>query len=219
MTTQELAGIAHELKFWQGFVKTERFLKGWVENRVTPELNHKVYDFIHGMLTQAPFRDQVKILDVGSGVVSILNGLVPQKNLTAVDPLGGLYELIFEYKRYGIKPPVPMPAEELAALNESYDIVHISNALDHCQNPALAYLSLGKMVKPGGFLIIQGFENEGNYENWQGFHQWNIELDTQRQMLVLSNKDGMHAEWMGAHLCFRTEFENNKSWFVWIVKK
>lgn len=218
MTTKELNGVAHELKFWAGFVKTERFLKGWVADCVTPELNHKVYDFIHGMLTQSPERDKVKVLDVGSGVVSILNGLVPKKNLTAVDPLGELYEIVFDYGQHGIKSPLPVPAEEMKYLEE-FDIVHISNALDHTQNPKAAFDRLLEATKPGGFLIIQGFENEATYEKWQGFHQWNIYIDGNKDGLAIEGKDGLHAAIRNPYFADVTTFENNKSWFIFIVKK
>ena len=220
MTTQELHGIAHELKFWQGFVKTERFLKGWVGNCVTPELNIKVRDFIAEHLTPGS-----KVLDVGSGVVSILNGLVPKADLTAADPLGGLYEIIFDYKKYGINPPLPVPAEELS-YKEEFDVVHISNAIDHCQNPVAAVDKLRQAVKPGGYLIMQGFENEALYENWQGFHQWNVEIFPNEDrkegqsagFLTITGKDMTHTIANG-HYCQKLFLENNKSWFIWIQKK
>ena len=218
MTTQELHGIAHELKFWQGFVKTDRFIKGWVANCITPELNHQVYDFIHGMLTQSPDRNAVKIMDVGSGVVSILNGLVPQANLTVVDPLGELYELVFDYKKYGIKPPLPIPAEELD-YSDAFDIVHISNALDHCQDPVVSYHHLYNAVKQGGFLIIQGFENEADYEQWKGFHQFNIELQEDSRSLFIQSKGEDPVQISNAHFCKLIPLDNGKSWFIFIVKK
>lgn len=226
MTTLELQGIAHELRFWRDFVKTDRFLKGWVGNCVTPELNHRVYDFIHGMLTQHPDRSSVKVLDVGSGVVSILNGLVPQANLTAVDPLGELYEFVFDYGKYRIKPPIAMPAEEIGADN-LYDIVHISNALDHCQDPMKAYENLFAAVAPGGFLIIQGFENEADYEKWAGFHQWNISLNEcmmntgdqySHNMLRIDGKNDSFII-KQCHYSWRGKLDAGKDWFIFIQQK
>ncbi len=76
MTTLELHGIYHELAFWQQFVKTDRFLNGWVKKVKTPELNQEVADFILSVKNDS-------VLDVGSGVCSLLNGLV---NVTACDP-------------------------------------------------------------------------------------------------------------------------------------
>ena len=46
MTTKELHGIHHELLFWSGFVKTKRFIDGWVGKQKTPELNNFVAEFI-----------------------------------------------------------------------------------------------------------------------------------------------------------------------------
>ena len=87
MTTLELHGIYHELHFWKGFVKTERFLNGWVAKVKTPELNNEVADFIKSVSHES-------VLDVGSGVCSLLNGLV---NVDTCDPLGDLYSLIFDF--------------------------------------------------------------------------------------------------------------------------
>ena len=60
MTTLELHGIYHELSFWKEFVKTKRFLEGWVGKQKTPELNQEVADFILSVPHES-------VLDVGSG--------------------------------------------------------------------------------------------------------------------------------------------------------
>jgi hypothetical protein len=95
MTTDELQAIAHELTFWKGFVQTKRFLDGWVRDVPTPELRSQVHQFIRQHIKKSS-----KVLDVGSGVVSILNGTVSKEHLTAVDPLGDLYKFIFDYAKY-----------------------------------------------------------------------------------------------------------------------
>jgi len=89
--------IEHELNFWKGFVQTERFLVGWCGHHKTPELREQVADFI----LSVPHH---KVLDVGSGVVSILNGLIPKENITTADPLGDHYKTIFDYQSHGMKP-------------------------------------------------------------------------------------------------------------------
>jgi len=211
--------IEHELNFWKGFVQTERFLVGWCGHHKTPELREQVADFI----LSVPHH---KVLDVGSGVVSILNGLIPKENITTADPLGDHYKTIFDYQSHGIEAPLAYRAEEIPFENE-FDIVHISNALDHSQDPQAAFAALLKAVKPGGYLIVQGFENEGKFENWQGFHQWNIELcdpnyrvDMPGYFLNLANKHG--EEYILSSTPENTslyELENGKTWFVWIEKK
>ena len=206
MTTLELHGIYHELAFWKEFVKTDRFLKGWVGRVKTPELNQEVADFIKSVPHET-------VLDVGSGVCSILNGLV---NVTPCDPLGDLYKLVFDFERHKLKAPLPYPAEELTFKNE-FDIVHISNALDHCQNPGDALDRLIEAVKPGGYLIVQGFCNEAEHENWQGFHQFNLDL-TESGILRIKGKVGELATLFTAHMYKKIDI-GNKQWFYWIVKK
>ena len=206
MTTLELHGIYHELAFWQQFVKTDRFLSGWVKKVKTPELNQEVADFILSVKNDS-------VLDVGSGVCSLLNGLV---NVTACDPLGDLYRLIFDYERHKLTPPLAIPAEYLKYSNE-FDIVHISNALDHCQNPGDALDRLIEAVKPGGYLIVQGFCNEAENENWQGFHQFNLDL-TESGILRIKGKVGELATLFTTHMYKKIDI-GNKQWFYWIVKK
>ncbi len=203
MNKNELSAIYHELNFWKSFVKTDRFLKGWVAPGKTPELHQETADFILSVPHET-------VLDVGSGVVSILNGLVPVK---AVDPLGDLYSLIYDYK-YPNQKPQAIPAEEIDFINE-YDIVHISNALDHCQNPYLVYKNLLRAVKPEGYLIVQGFENEATFENWQGFHQWNLRIEN--NILVIDGKERTERI-TGCHKVFEKTLDNKK-WFIWIAKK
>lgn len=206
MTTTELHGIYHELAFWQQFVKTDRFLKGWVKKVKTPELHQEVADFIKSV-------QHDKVLDVGSGVVSILNGLV---EVQAADPLGDLYRLIFDYKAHKIKKPLAIPAEELNFV-ECYDIVHISNALDHSQDPIKALEKLMQATKQGGYLIVQGFVNEALHEGWAGFHQWNIDIDEAGLMHVASKESKTIVAW--PPFKFKVMDVNDRKWFYWIIKK
>ena len=91
-----IQGTQQELDFWKGFVKTERFLNGWVAKRKTPELNEFVAHFIQQ-------HDHAKILDCGSGVVSILNGLCDDAELVATDLLAEQYAKIFQIIFYLMK--------------------------------------------------------------------------------------------------------------------
>lgn len=213
MNQKELSAIYHELNFWRGFVQTKRFIEGWVANIPTPELQSKVHLFIKEHLPKAG-----KVMDVGSGVVSILNGSVPKKNLLAVDPLGELYQLVFDYKKNGIEPPLAIPCEHLRYKNE-FDIVHMSNALDHTQNPEIAFEKLLAAVKPGGHLIIQGFENEADFENWQGFHQNNLYVNGNHIHVESKIEDLRLTGAFDVISCDVVKFENDKNWFIWTARK
>jgi len=198
-----IQAIAHELKFWKEFVKTPRFLNGWVKNIKTPELHEPVVKYVKGK----------KVLDLGSGVVSILNGTVT--DLTPCDPLGELYECIFDYNKYKLPPPLPIPAEDLNFKNE-FDVVHISNALDHSQNPRKAFEKMIQASKE--YVIVQGFENEAIYENWQGFHQWNMTLDDH---LKISGKDGvnLNSQDFNIDIVLKEVITlENKNWIIAIFK-
>jgi len=201
-----MEGIEHELKFWTNFVQTDRFLTGWVGPGKTPELNQDVADFILSVPHE-------KVLDVGSGVVSILNGLV---NVTAADPLSAYYRDIFDYEKHGLRPPLKLGVENLI-MEDAYDIVHISNALDHSQDPVTGYYRLLAAVKPGGYLIVQGFENEGEYEKYSGMHQWNLSIENNQ--LVIKDKNGEVERFSGPHFAKTVKLDSGKDWFIWIVKK
>ena len=201
--------MEHEINFWREFVKTDRFLKGWCSNEKTPELNDIVYNFLKE-------RPEANVLDVGSGVVSLLHGTVPSDKLTAYDPLAIEYRAIFDYK--GIKKPLAVMAESMVDRGR-YDIVHISNAIDHTQDPLKAYDNLFRAVKPGGFLIVQGFVNEGTHENWSGFHQWDIDIDN-RNYLTLE-KDGLVSV-IAKKPYFATKIHIEmlgREWLIWIAQK
>lgn len=208
--TETIKQVAEELKFWQGFVKTERFLEGWCADIRTPELRDSIYNFVK----QHP---KAKVLDVGAGACSILNGTVPNALLTASDPLAPLYELIFPYHKYPFSAPKPYAVEDLP-YEDTFDIVHISNALDHCQNPEAALQSMFRAAKPGGWVVVCGFENESNAQGHQGMHQWNIELGSDGILEVTHGTTKVvNCAELGTVL-ERTPF-NDRHWMAWAAQK
>lgn len=212
MNNNPLPGQEHELEFWKGFVTSDRFLNGWLPDDVkTPDLVQEVADFFLA-------RPDAEVLDCGSGVVSILRGTVKAKRLTMADPLSPLYEQVFDYKKYGIAPPNPTACEHIRYKDE-FDIVHISNALDHTQDPKLAYENLRRAVKPGGYLIVQGFVNEATHEGWAGMHQFNI--DIVNHSLQIQNKQGGKFIVYGrdTDTAKKIRLETGREWFIFIQKK
>jgi hypothetical protein len=58
--------------------------------------------------------------------------MVSVKDLDAADPLANEYQQIFDYEKQRLIPPLAFAGEEVgAALYEQYDVVHMSNAIDH----------------------------------------------------------------------------------------
>lgn len=216
LTRRLMDGIAHELTFWKGFVQTPRFVDGWVADIKTPELKDAIYLWFK----QLPNFENLKVLDVGSGAVSLLNGTFSKANITTVDPLGSLYPLIFDYPKYDIKPPIGCGGEEMDFEN-SFDVVHMSNAIDHSQNPAACFNKLMRAARPGGYVALQGFEDEAIGENWEGFHQWNFKMNPDTGDVSYSGRDGQVVGLVGDQVfkLYLPAPEIGRAWFISIWRK
>ena len=209
MRQSEINAIAHELEFWARFVKSGRFINNWINGDVNPEPTPAgIADLIR------PYKDGIA-LDIGSGVTSVLRGRFAK--VVAVDPLAPLYEVVFDYELHGLMPAIGCTGEEL--LNhfdtDTFDVVHISNALDHCQDPVKVMKNMWQLVRHGGLVIVQGFINEGEKENYQGFHQWNI--SGSNKGMLIKDKKGRGREFKGDYIEY--ELPTKKIWFVFTRKK
>lgn len=222
MTTKELQGIAHELNFWMRFTKEDRFIDGWVDtDHPTPELHIVAMQIMLAIrqekLLAGPGAS--KVLDVGSGVTSLLNGFIHKENLTATDPLASLYKLIFDYERFSLIPPQTVPAEELTqhGFANKFDLVHCSNALDHTQEPSYALEEMMDCCVPGGRVMIQGFENEGDHEHYQGFHQWNINMVAPATLFIQGGTGVITGTFDGdPQYCRILPIPSQKrNWYIW----
>lgn len=179
----EKQGFDHELDFWSKFVKTERFKNNWISDTPNPELRPESYDLI---ISEIQGKKTAKVLDIGSGVVSILRGTVSDKNLTTCDPLADKYATIFKYDEHGLKQPIQAYGEALPFKDNSFNVVHICNALDHTQAPEEVISEMERVCKKGGLILISGFTNEGEHEKYRGLHQWNIKLDVHGHIAALT---------------------------------
>lgn len=218
MKATDIQTLAHELKFWSEFVKSERFLLGWMSKKRTPEFREDVHDFIKSV-------NHDNILDVGSGVLSLLYGSFRGKNLIACDPLGPLYECIFDYLGNGLVPCIPFSGEELP-YKETFDVVHCSNAIDHAEWPNDVFENMFKACKKGGYVIIQGFENEADHEKGKGFHQYNLTLlNHWLRFQHIKHEEAVHFDTDSTGIPYevvRAEvipLPQKKNWIIWIAKK
>ena len=207
MNSNDLKCIADELRYWQWFTQTPRFFNNWVAEKPNPEL----CSFAKGYLKELSPKT---ILDVGSGPVSILHGLFQNGTIIkTADPLSELYGLFFDYKKYKITPPEVLPGEEVD-FEDVFDLCHICNALDHCQDPEKVVQNLYRAVKPGGYVFVQGFINEADAQGFSGFHQWN--LDITDSGVITAN--GNHITGKG-DVFLKMIRDNGREWFVWSVRK
>jgi SAM-dependent methyltransferase len=121
----------------------------------------------------------IRVLEVGSGPVSLLAWGVRQKliELTAIDPLAVEYRLLLE--TYGFDypvKPVRAYAEDLLTIfqENTFDIIYSGNALDHVRSPMKCIENIRRVVRPGGFLYLEGFCREGTNAKWSGLHQHDL---------------------------------------------
>lgn len=119
-----------------------------------------------------------QVLDFACGPISSLAYLVHHDlaDLTAVDILGPEYTQLFE--RHGIETPVPARwgvGEYLDhQLAGNFDFVHVRNALDHCQVPAMVWLNLFDLTRPGGILCHVHSANEAEKQGYEQLHRFNL---------------------------------------------
>lgn len=174
--------FASELLFWD----TELGMKGlYAESmvyRTDPDQQNKVYPseiqpYIQGLAEKLGRPPQV--LDVGSGPVSMLAYGAHQGwfSLISVDPLAKQYLKIL--KKYHFEQDLKLVqgyGEKLAKKfgAASFDLVWMYNALDHSQSPQVVFAELYRVLRPGGYLLIQGQSREGTAAGWTGLHQHDL---------------------------------------------
>ncbi|GHV46472.1 hypothetical protein AGMMS49546_34540 [Spirochaetia bacterium] len=165
-----LNGIDSELVYWEYYIK---FLnKPGFENWGI--LNDKQFEFDE--YVESP---KTVFIDIGSGPFSSVGFRTTKTELEfhAVDPLAFIYKGLKE--KYKITTKITPEFGLVEKLTEKYginkfDIVHMSNALDHSFNPIIGIYQMISLCKIGGKIILQHYENEAEYEKYCGFHQWNL---------------------------------------------
>lgn len=203
-------GAADEVRFWVDFVHTDQF-KTWLDDsQPTPELRGDVVKLIQG--------EKGRVLDVGSGVVSILRGT--SKTILAADLLADEYKKFFDYEGHKIDPPIAVAAEHLL-FSEGFQVVHMRNALDHSQNIFKAWDALRDAVRPGGILVVCGFENEGTHLHRLGMHQWDLTIIDNALTACHPGEERvpLPARNFFPLLHYVATLENGRNWVTWAGRK
>lgn len=151
-------GKQQELEFWRQWLRSGK---------------HTGYtDVLRGYLRPLFVgKTEVVIADLGCGAVSLIGSRWPDTKVTVV----ASDLLADEYKRIGGFDIEKQDMERLTYEDNSFDIVHCSNALDHCFDPRAAIKEMIRVCKPGGWIYLRHFRNVGQLERYEGLHRWNIE--------------------------------------------
>ncbi|RPA27855.1 methyltransferase domain-containing protein [Shewanella frigidimarina] len=135
----------------------------------------------------------VKVLDIGAGPVSkvgkIHNG--HEVELVPIDPMADKYRKILSalnlqpkyWTRYGEGERLSQQFEE-----NSFDLIHARNSIDHCLNPITVIEEAIKVLKPKCYFYLNHYRNEGKAAKYYGLHQWNF--DVVNEDFIISNRFG-----------------------------
>lgn len=172
-----LKGIKYEIDFWNKLMETGGVCGGSpdvYEMRISKETPFFLEEEIEN--------ENPRFCDVGSGPFSNCGYKSKYKDLeiVAVDPLASAYEQL--KRKWNVSSPITPISGMVEILNvqfesNQFDIVHMSNALDHCFDPIEGILQLLNICKVGGKVILRHNENEAEHAKYKGFHQWNIHLE------------------------------------------
>jgi SAM-dependent methyltransferase len=181
-----------EVTYWEGILSqrpSSLFDRRVREAAFPPELRSCAAEL------QRDNRRLPRLLELGSGPVSILAFGIDEGLFTvvAVDPLALPYRYLLRF--YGVTYPIqPLPGQGEALLKQfspaSFDIAYSSNALDHTRSPRRCLEQMCEVVRPGGFLLLEGFVREGTHGNWSGLHQH--DLLTEHGSLTHIDRAGRH---------------------------
>jgi len=179
-----LRGIRSEIGFWRRTMEMKiPDKRGWTLSDRPCDI--EIERFLEPL-------EKTMCIDIGSGPFVISGDKTDKTKLhfTAVDPLAYCYKALRKKYKYtaGIAPEYCM-VERLTEKfgKETFDIVHMKNALDHAFNPVLGIMQMMSICKKGGKIILRHTKREAEKENYRGFHQWN--LDSENDDFIIYRRD------------------------------
>jgi SAM-dependent methyltransferase len=181
-----------EVEFWADWLLGAPGTEQWAtdrELRLAPDT--EIRDpLVRGELERMP-AEEISILDVGAGPLTILGYRYPGKTLTIVpvDPLADQYDRLLRDAH--LEPPIRTLAVPGEALLEHFgrhrfDIAYATNSLDHSADPLSIISNMVSVVRPGGTVLLRHKRNEGESARYGGLHQWNFDV-VDGELLVWNN--------------------------------
>lgn len=185
-----LKALPSEIHFWKAFMETKGLQ--WHDHWETKISSTKPFKYEKYLVEGGDYR----CIDVGCGPFPI-GHKTDKANLHfhAIDPLGHAYNLL--KKTFNIDDGVSVNTGYVEILHEFYeentfDIVHMRNSLDHSFDPFHGLQELLFICKVGGKVILEHAENEALNQNYGGLHQWNLSVQNDENSFVIWSKNERH---------------------------
>lgn len=181
-----IKGIEGEISFWSDWLKNDGNPFQYEYKRLTSNnVNFRYPELIDKL--------PCKVLDVGSSLLPGIGNVTPlgHIDLSAVDPLAPLYDCLLI--KYNIEPYVRTQFAMVEILDDkfeknSFDLITMTNALDHCFNPLIGIYQMLNLVKLNKKVFLVHADNEAEMESYTGFHQWNISCDENNCLIIWNKK-------------------------------
>lgn len=122
-------------------------------------------------------KKQVKIAEVGAGPINTIGDSWPGVDvlIDASDIHANEYQKFWEHhNKTPIIPVVYQDFEDLDYADETFDIVHCVNALDHTADAMKALSELIRICKKGGWIYLR--HSPYQMDRYGGLHRWNAHV-------------------------------------------
>jgi len=169
-----LKGLKFAPTYWTGFFKNKEIKEIFSREGIVFGKPFPLRPYLGALIGD---KKEVDIADIGSGAITLIghtwNGT--KINVYPSDILADSFKEILA--RFNIIPVVPVEKQDMAKftyLDNSFDIVYCSNALDHTIDPGPAIKELIRICKSGGYVYLRHARNEGKKEKYRNLHHWNI---------------------------------------------
>ena len=153
------------------WILAQSYEKDWWEKRIDLidfdfHYNH-ANDLKQFILPHFRIKENIKILEIGSGAGGTITFLSESNNRFAADPLEKFYSSVEKFRKQRDKNVDYQAAigEYLSFKNDFFDLIIIDNVLDHCADPSKVMQELKRVSKPESFIYFR----QNTYHIWGRF--------------------------------------------------
>ncbi len=154
----------------------EEELKSWFSEDPIIERDKRIREIIRYPLLKKQMgldhldTSEMEVADIGCGPFGGVSTLIPAKIVWRIDPLMDEYK-----KHYPVQNGIAEKAEDINIT--SADLIIVTNALDHFEDPQLFMERLVKFMKPGAFFAhVHAINNAYSHPHEAHAHNVNPEM-------------------------------------------